>query len=204
MIISEAKFLKSSPDLKNCPKTDIPEFAFIGRSNVGKSSLINMLTNQKNLAKTSSTPGKTRLINFFLINNKWHLVDLPGYGYAKVSKTQRGEFKESIINYIGKRKSLYCVFVLLDSRLTPQEIDVKFIRWLGKNEIPFQLVSTKADKITQAELSKFLKAYSEVLKEDWEEIPEIITTSSTKKTGRDEILAIIDNAMSVNNKLTDE
>lgn len=198
MIISEAKFVKSSPDLKNCPKTDIPEFAFIGRSNVGKSSLINMLTNQKNLAKTSSTPGKTRLINFFIINDKWHLVDLPGYGYAKVSKTQRGEFRESIINYIGKRNSLYCVFVLLDSRLTPQEIDIKFIRWLGKNEIPFQLVSTKADKISQAELSKFLKAYREVLKEDWEEIPEIITTSSTKKAGRDEILAVIENAMAVN------
>ncbi|HEX2934039.1 MAG TPA: ribosome biogenesis GTP-binding protein YihA/YsxC [Bacteroidales bacterium] len=198
MIISEAKFVKSSPDLKNCPKTDIPEFAFIGRSNVGKSSLINMLTSQNNLAKTSSTPGKTRLINFFLINNKWHLVDLPGYGYAKVSKTQRGEFRESIINYIGKRNSLYCVFVLLDSRLEPQEIDIKFIRWLGKNEIPFQLVSTKADKISQAELSKFLKAYREVLKEDWEEIPEVITTSSPKKAGRDEILAIIENAMAVN------
>lgn len=204
MIISEAKFVKSSPDLKNCPKTDIPEFAFIGRSNVGKSSLINMLASLKNLAKISSTPGKTRLINFFIINNKWHLVDLPGYGYAKVSKTQRGEFRESIVNYIGKRKSLYCVFVLLDSRLTPQEIDVKFIRWLGQNEIPFQLVGTKTDKITQAEISKFLKSYQEVLKEEWEEIPEIILTSSTKRIGRDEIFAIIENAMSVNNKLTDD
>lgn len=204
MIISEAKFVKSSPDLKNCPKTDIPEFAFIGRSNVGKSSLINMLASLKNLAKISSTPGKTRLINFFIINNKWHLVDLPGYGYAKVSKTQRGEFRESIVNYIGKRKSLYCVFVLLDSRLTPQEIDIKFIRWLGKNEIPFQLVGTKTDKITQAEISKFLKSYQEVLKEEWEEIPEIILTSSTKRIGRDEIFAIIENAMSVNNKLTDD
>jgi GTP-binding protein len=203
MIISEAKFLKSSPDLKTCPKTDIPEFAFIGRSNVGKSSLINMLINNKNLAKTSSTPGKTRLINFFIINNKWHLVDLPGYGYAKVSKTQRGEFRESIVNYIGKRKSLYCVFVLLDSRLKPQEIDIKFIRWLGSNEIPFQLVGTKADKITTGELSKFLKSYREVLKEDWEEVPEILVTSAPKKTGRDEILAIIENAMKVNNKLTD-
>lgn len=204
MIISEAKFVKSSPDLKNCPKTDIPEFAFIGRSNVGKSSLINMLASLKNLAKISSTPGKTRLINFFIINNKWHLVDLPGYGYAKVSKTQRGEFRESIVNYIGKRKSLYCVFVLLDSRLTPQEIDIKFIRWLGKNEIPFQLIGTKTDKITQAEISKFLKSYQEVLKEEWEEIPEIILTSSTKRIGRDEIFAIIENAMSVNNKLTDD
>lgn len=204
MIISEAKFVKSSPDLKNCPKTDIPEFAFIGRSNVGKSSLINMLASLKNLAKISSTPGKTRLINFFIINNKWHLVDLPGYGYAKVSKTQRGEFRESIVNYIGKRKSLYCVFVLLDSRLTPQEIDVKFIRWLGQNEIPFQLIGTKTDKITQAEISKFLKSYQEVLKEEWEEIPEIILTSSTKRIGRDEIFAIIENAMSVNNKLTDD
>lgn len=203
MIISEAKFVKSSPDLKNCPKTDIPEFAFIGRSNVGKSSLINMLTNNKSLAKTSSTPGKTRLINFFIINNKWHLVDLPGYGYAKVSKSQRGEFRESIINYIGKRKSLFCVFVLLDSRLTPQEIDIKFIQWLGRNEIPFQLIGTKTDKITQAEISKFLKSYQEILKADWEEIPQIICTSSTKRTGRDEIFAIITNAMSVNNKLTD-
>jgi GTP-binding protein len=131
-------------------------------------------------------------------------VDLPGYGYAKVSKTQRGEFRESIVNYIGKRKSLYCVFVLLDSRLTPQEIDVKFIRWLGQNEIPFQLIGTKTDKITQAEISKFLKSYQEVLKEEWEEIPEIILTSSTKRIGRDEIFAIIENAMSVNNKLTDD
>jgi GTP-binding protein len=203
MIINDATFVLSSPDLKKCPKTDIPEFAFIGRSNVGKSSLINMLTNQKNLAKISSTPGKTRLINFFLVNKTWHLVDLPGYGFARVSKTQRSEFRESILNYIGKRKSLYCVFVLLDSRIPPQENDIQFIQWLGKYDIPFILLGTKIDKISTAEYNKFAKSYKKLLAADWEEVPEIIATSSVKKTGRDEILSIIEKAIAVNNKLTD-
>jgi GTP-binding protein len=203
MIINDATFVLSSPDLKKCPKTDIPEFAFIGRSNVGKSSLINMLTNRKNLAKISSTPGKTRLINFFLVNKTWHLVDLPGYGFARVSKTQRSEFRESILNYIGKRKSLYCVFVLLDSRIPPQDNDIQFIQWLGKYNIPFILLGTKIDKISTAEYNKFAKSYKKLLVADWEEVPEIIATSSVKKTGRDEILSIIEKAIAVNNKLTD-
>jgi GTP-binding protein len=203
MIIHDATFVLSSPDLKQCPKTDIPEFAFIGRSNVGKSSLINMLTNHKKLAKTSTTPGKTRLINFFLVNKTWHLVDLPGYGYAKVSKTERGEFRKSILNYIGKRKSLYCVFVLLDSRIPPQDIDIRFIQWLGKYEIPFILLGTKTDKISIAEFNKFVKNYTEKLSTDWDEVPKIFATSAVKKTGYDKILTIIEKAIAVNNKLTD-
>ena len=142
-IIKDAKFILSSPDLKRCPAPKLPEFAFIGRSNVGKSSLINMLTDQKKLAKTSITPGKTRLINHFLVNDNWYLVDLPGYGYAKVSKEKRSEFQKTTLEYIAKRKTLYCLYVLIDSRIPPQPIDIRFVTWLGKNEIPFILFTGK-------------------------------------------------------------
>jgi GTP-binding protein len=190
-IVREARFISSSPDLKGCPPPELPEFAFIGRSNVGKSSLINMLTSQKKLAKISTTPGKTKLINHFLINNEWYLVDLPGYGYAKVSKDKRTEFKKSILEYIGKRKTLFCLFVLIDSRLSPQEIDLKFINWLGENEVSIILIFTKTDKITQGELHKNVKEFETRLQENWEELPAKIYSSAVKKTGREEVLTSI-------------
>jgi GTP-binding protein len=194
-IIKEAKFIASYPNLKACPKSKVPEFAFIGRSNVGKSSLINAITNRRNLALTSATPGKTRLLNFFMVNNGWHLVDLPGYGYAKVSKEKRSVFQETILEYIGKRENLYCLFVLVDSRIPPQEIDVNFINWLGQKQIPFVILFTKADKISNNEKEKCLKNYSEQLRTTWAELPRMIFTSATKKTGREEVLAIIQNAL---------
>jgi GTP-binding protein len=193
--IRDAQFLLSSPSLKACPKSDVPEFAFIGRSNVGKSSLINMVTGKKALAKTSSTPGKTKLINFFLVNDVWRLVDLPGYGFAKVSKSQRSEFKEIIIDYIAKRDNLHCVFVLLDTRIPPQDIDIRFINWLGEIGVPFVLVGTKTDKISQAELSKFESNYKKVLSETWDELPRLIFSSAVKKNGRVEILSIIESSL---------
>jgi GTP-binding protein len=193
--IKEAQFLLSSPSLKACPKSDTPEFAFIGRSNVGKSSLINMLTGKKTLAKTSSTPGKTRLINFFSVNNAWRLVDLPGYGYARVSKGQRSEFRDIIIDYISKRDNLYCVFVLLDTRIEPQEIDIRFINWLGKIGVPFVMVGTKMDKISQPELHQFDVKLKKILSEEWEELPQLFYTSALKKTGRSEILSFIGSSM---------
>src|SRR5208282_1565110 len=174
-----------------CPKPDLPEFAFIGRSNVGKSSLINMLTGHKNLAKISSTPGKTRLINHFLINNKWYLVDLPGYGYAKISKDKRVEFRKSNLDYIGKRDCLYYLFVLIDSRIPPQEIDLKFINLLGEHELAFGLLFTKIDKISSRELEKKIEEYRLILAENWEAMPVMISTSALLKTGRDEILKTI-------------
>lgn len=194
-IIKEAEFLQSSPSLKACIKSDEPEFAFIGRSNVGKSSLINMITNRKGLAHTSATPGKTRLINFFRINGSWRIVDLPGYGYAKVSKDQRTEFRDIILDYIAKRDNLHCVFVLVDSRISPQDIDIRFINWLGSNSIPFVLIATKSEKTSQSDRNKFEKDYKKVLSESWEEIPQIIFTSSIKKTGRSEILTIIESSL---------
>lgn len=197
-IIKEAKFLMSSPSLKACPKSDVAEYAFIGRSNVGKSSLINMVTGYKSLAHTSSTPGKTRLINFFTVNNSWRLVDLPGYGYAKVSKDARSEFRSIITDYISKRDNLYCVFVLLDSRIPPQEIDLRFINWLGENSIPFILLATKCDKAGQSQLAQFEKDYHNALKDNWDEMPKMIFTSSVKKKGREEILEFITYSLNVN------
>ena len=194
-IIKDAKFISSSPDLKGCPAPLLPEFAFIGRSNVGKSSLINMLTGKKGLAKTSSTPGKTRLINHFLINESWYLVDLPGYGYAKVSKDQRSEFKKSILEYIGKCKMLYCVYVLIDSRLSPQPVDIKFVNWLGKNEVSFIIVFTKTDKLAQTEWHRNVEEFKNTLKETWDDLPMIISSSAVKKVGRDEIIQSIYQAM---------
>lgn len=192
MIIKSAKFVESNSDWSKCPEPNIPEYAFIGRSNVGKSSLINLLTNHKKLAKTSSTPGKTQLINHFLINESWYLVDLPGYGYAKVSKKSREKFGKLITNYITKRKNLVNLFVLVDSRHEPQKNDLEFMRFLGENEIPFTIVMTKIDKLNSAKLGKNLAAYKSELLKYWETLPKIYTTSSTTKIGAENILADID------------
>jgi GTP-binding protein len=192
----DAKFISSSPNLKGCPAPKLPEFAFIGRSNVGKSSLINMLTGKKNLAKTSSTPGKTKLINHFLVNDQWYLVDLPGYGYARVSKDKRSEFQQSILEYIGKRKTLYCVYVLVDSRIPPQPSDIRFINWLGEKEVALKIIFTKTDKLSQAAWQKNVDEFKKTLQESWEELPLIYFTSAVKKTGRDDILLSIHEALS--------
>lgn len=192
MIIQSAVFLKSSPDLKQCPNTSLPEFAFIGRSNVGKSSLINMLSGKKDLARISTTPGKTRLINFFIINDAWHLVDLPGYGFAKVSKAMRGKFHEFILDYIKNRPQLHLVFVLIDSRLSPQTVDLEFVNMLGASGIPFVLVYTKTDKLSQAEWHKNVEAFKREMRLTWEELPEFFYSSAVRKTGRDEILSYIE------------
>jgi len=191
MEIHKAVFVVSNSDFTKCPETSLPEYAFIGRSNVGKSSLINMITNNFKLAKTSGRPGKTQLINHFLIDEQWHLVDLPGYGWARVSKEKKEKWQEMIKGYLMQRKNLACVFVLIDSRLDPQAIDLDFLNWLGTMEIPFVLVFTKSDKQsankTQSTVSKFRKR----MLEEWEEIPQHFITSAEKKTGREEILQFI-------------
>jgi GTP-binding protein len=192
MVIKSAEYLISSPDYEKCPAGDKPEYAFIGRSNVGKSSLINMLMNQQKLAKTSGTPGKTQLINHFLINKSWYIVDLPGYGFAKVSQSQRRNWEQMIENYLRKRPNLVNVFVLIDSRHTPQKLDLDFVNQLGKWEIPFQLVFTKADKTTQLETSRNVKAFLNKMRETWQFLPAHHVTSTVKKMGRDNILAFID------------
>lgn len=192
MLIKSAVFKLSAPDLKHCPKSELPEFAFIGRSNVGKSSLINMLSNKKAIAKISSTPGKTKLINFFIINELWHLVDLPGYGYAKVAKRDRHEFNKSVIDYLLKRDNLNCVFTLIDCRHEPQDIDIAFINWLGKSQIPFVLIFTKTDKISPAQLAKNIEQFMEKLKEWWTELPQYFSTSVSNRSGREEILNFIE------------
>jgi GTP-binding protein len=175
-----------------CPATDLPEYAFIGRSNVGKSSLINMLTGRKSLAMTSATPGKTMLINHFLINKEWHLVDLPGYGYAKRGKKAMQQLQNIIEYYILERKQLTCLFVLIDSRLTPQKIDLEFIEWLGEHGIPFGIIFTKADKNKAGELKKNVNGFLAKLAEQWEELPPHFVTSSEKRIGRDEFLSYIE------------
>lgn len=195
MKIVSAEFISSHSDVAKCPPPDKPEFAFIGRSNVGKSSLINMLTNSKKLAKTSVTPGKTQTINHFLINSNWYLVDLPGYGYASVSKSTRAGFGKMIENYTLKRENLKALFVLLDSRLPPQAIDLDFIEWAGSKNIPVALLFTKIDKLKQHELQKNLKNYENTLLSKWEELPTIILTSSEKKDGKEEVLDLIDELM---------
>ncbi len=192
MVIKSAEYLISSPDWQKCPAADKPEYAFIGRSNVGKSSLINMLMNQQKLAKTSGTPGKTQMINHFLINKAWYIVDLPGYGFAKVSQSQRRGWEQMIENYLRKRPNLVNVFVLIDSRHTPQKLDLDFVNQLGKWEIPFQLVFTKADKSTQLETSRNVKAFLNKMRETWQFLPAHHVTSTVKKMGRDNILAFID------------
>jgi len=189
MKISSAEFLVSNSEVAKCPKDRLPEYAFIGRSNVGKSSLINLLTGRKDLAKTSGIPGKTQLINHFLINKNWFLVDLPGYGYAKVSKKSKSVFQEYITDYFLQREQLVAAFVLLDIRLEPQKIDLEFLEWLGVNEIPFFMVFTKADKVGTQRAILNVEAYKKVLLESmWEELPETFITSAVNNYGRDEIL----------------
>ena len=192
MLVRKAEFVKSSSSLKECPSPDMPEYAFIGRSNVGKSSLINMLCANGGLAKTSATPGKTRLINHFLINSSWYLVDLPGYGYAKVSKSARKDFDKVLFNYLGKRENLYCVFVLIDSRIPPQGIDLEFISRLGEMQIPFSLIFTKIDKVAQKLSSENIKSFKTELLKTWDELPPCFYTSSVKKQGKEEILEFIE------------
>ena len=192
MEIKQAEFTLSAPMVSMCPKDTKPEYAFIGRSNVGKSSLINMLTNNKRLAKTSSSPGKTLLINHFIINKEWYLVDLPGYGYAKRSKKEVDKLDQMIRGYILQREQLMNVFVLVDIRLEPQKIDLEFIEWLGVSGIPFSIVFTKADKLTPNKCRQAMEAYRQKLQETWEELPPMFLTSAEKKDGRDEVLDYIE------------
>lgn len=192
MIIKSATFVKSSPTVAQCPNTGTPEYAFIGRSNVGKSSLINTLTGIKGLALTGSTPGKTLLINHFLVNGEWHIVDLPGYGFAQRGKKQREELRRMIEGYILGREQLTNLFLLIDSRLEPQQIDLEFIEWLGENGVPFSIVFTKADKLSKTALGTNIENYKTRLKEDWEQLPPIFITSSQTRDGREEILNYIE------------
>lgn len=191
MIIKSAEFVISNSDYRECPVDGRLEYAFIGRSNVGKSSLINMLTNRKGLALTSSTPGKTLLINHFLINNEWYLVDLPGYGYARRGKEGREKIREIIEDYILEREQMTNLFVLVDSRHDAMQIDLEFMEWLGENGVPFAIIFTKADKLGSGKLGMNIAAYKEKLLETWEELPPIFVTSSEKKQGREEILSYI-------------
>lgn len=191
MKITSAEFVISNSRVDMCPKTGLPEYAFIGRSNVGKSSLINMLTNRSKLAMTSSTPGKTLLVNHFLINKEWYLVDLPGYGYAQRGKAMMEKIKKLIEDYVLKREEMTCLFVLVDSRLEPQKIDLKFIEWLGENGIPFVIIFTKADKMTKGKLKMNIDNYLHKLEEQWEELPPYFVSSAEDKTGREEILDYI-------------
>lgn len=192
MIIKNAEFTISAPMVSMCPNDTKPEYAFIGRSNVGKSSLINMLCNNKRLAKTSSTPGKTLLINHFIINREWYLVDLPGYGYAKRSKKEVTKLDNMIRGYILQRQQLVNVFVLVDVRHEPQKVDLEFMQWLGESSVPFAIVFTKADKLTPNKVNQQVAAYEKRLLEDWEEIPPYFITSSEKRDGRDDVLNYIE------------
>ena len=192
MVIKSAEFVISNSQVSKCPTTGLPEYAFIGRSNVGKSSLINMLTGKKGLAMTSQKPGKTQLINHFIINGAWYLVDLPGYGYARLSKDGREKLKAMIEDYTLERKDLVCLFLLVDSRHEPQKIDLEFIQWLGEEGVPFALVFTKADKLTKGRLAANLEAYKARLLEEWEELSPIFVTSSEQQLGRDELLSYIE------------
>jgi len=192
MEIKQAIFHKSSPDLKSCPESEFPEFAFIGRSNVGKSSLINMLVNKKGLAKTSSKPGKTKLINYFTIDDGWFLVDLPGYGYAKISKKIRENWEKRTRNYLEKRDNLAAIFVLIDSRIAPQKIDLEFMEWLSEKELPYLIVFTKCDKISGLKVEANIKEYQKELLERFEELPLAIKSSSKESTGKDDILGLIE------------
>lgn len=191
-MIREAVFVTSAAEHSKCPPPVRPEYAFIGRSNVGKSSLINMLTGRKDLAKTSGKPGKTQLINHFLINSSWYLVDLPGYGYAKVSKDNRSKFKGMIYNYLEKRENLECIFVLIDCRHEPQRIDVDFLEWLATKGLPFVMVFTKSDKLSSTALQSNLAAYNREMKKTWEELPMQFVTSAEHKNGKDEILNFVE------------
>lgn len=191
MLIKSAEFIKSSSKLRDCPLSDLNEYAFIGRSNVGKSSLINMLLGRRKVAKTSSTPGKTQLINHFLINDEWYIVDLPGYGYAKASKESRIIWQNFIFNYLQKRDNLVCLFLLIDSRHEPMKIDLDFINWLGTKSIPFVFVFTKSDKISKRQLKTNIDSYKNKLLETWENLPEIFVASTVTLEGKEEILKMI-------------
>lgn len=192
MKIKTAEFVVSNSDVAKCPNSRLPEYAFIGRSNVGKSSLINMLTGRKSLAKTSGKPGKTQLINHFLINKNWHLVDLPGYGYAKVSKSSKKVFQKFITQYFSLREQLVTAFVLVDIRHEPQAIDLEFMQWLGENGIPFSIIFTKADKLKPKAIERQIEHYKTILLETWEETPNYFITSSTKIIGKEDLLGYID------------
>lgn len=192
MEIRSAEFVMSNSNVKGCPKAVIPEYAFIGRSNVGKSSLLNMITGRKKLAKTSSTPGKTRLINHFLLNDQWYIVDLPGYGYAKISKTERAKWKKMVHQYLRKRENLMCVFVLIDARIPPQKMDLEFMEWLGRNEIAFVIVFTKTDKLRKGEIENQKEKLEKEMLMHWESIPEIFMSSGRKSIGKEEILNFIE------------
>ncbi|WP_010228682.1 ribosome biogenesis GTP-binding protein YihA/YsxC [Gillisia marina] len=193
MIIKSSEFVVSNSDVAKCPNSKLPEYAFIGRSNVGKSSLINMLTARKSLAKTSGRPGKTQLINHFLINKEWHLVDLPGYGYARVSKSIKKTFQKFITQYFEHREQMLCAFVLIDSRHNPQPIDLEFMQWLGEHGIPFCIIFTKADKLKPNALTRNIEVYKEKMLEIWVEMPVYFVTSSTNDLGREEVLKYIEN-----------
>jgi GTP-binding protein len=192
MEITEAKYVASFPSVTKCPPPNKPEYAFIGRSNVGKSSLINMLTNNAKLAKTSSSPGKTQMINYFDINQRWYLVDLPGYGYAKISKSKRKEWRQMIENYLIQRSSLACACILIDSNLPPQEVDIEFLDWIGKVRIPIVIVFTKADKSKNEQVEKNIEDFKNKILETWEELPQCFVTSANKKIGGDAILDMFD------------
>lgn len=198
MEIKKAEFVISNTDVKKCPENNLPEYAFIGRSNVGKSSLINMLTDRKQLAKTSQKPGKTQLINHFIINDDWYLVDLPGYGYAQRGKEGRNAIRRIIEDYILEREALTNLFVLIDCRHEPQKIDLEFMEWLGESQVPFSIIFTKTDKISKGRLQENLQVYTGKMLETWEELPLILTTSSEKREGREDILDYID---SINRQL---
>ena len=192
MTIKKAEFVMSNSQVSKCPKENLPEYAFIGRSNVGKSSLINMLTNQKSLAKTSGRPGKTQLINHFKIDNSWFLVDLPGYGYARVSKTTKRVFQQFITKYFEERTQLVSAFVLVDVRHEPQKIDVAFMQWLGEHNIPFAIIFTKADKLKPLAIERNVAAYQQVLLETWEEFPPYFVTSAENRVGKEELINYIE------------
>ncbi|WP_299244384.1 ribosome biogenesis GTP-binding protein YihA/YsxC [uncultured Aquimarina sp.] len=200
MKVSSAEFIMSNSDVAKCPKNNLPEYAFIGRSNVGKSSLINMLTSRKSLAKTSGRPGKTQLINHFLINKNWFLVDLPGYGYARVSKSSKKVFQKFITAYFSKRTQLVSAFVLIDCRHEPQKIDLEFMQWLGENQIPFSIIFTKADKLTKTKLPLNIETYTKEMLKYWEEMPNYFISSSSSGLGKEEILNYI---QEINQKMAD-
>lgn len=192
MKIKSAEFVVSNTEVSKCPDSKLPEYAFIGRSNVGKSSLINMLTERKNLAKTSGRPGKTQLINHFLINKTWHLVDLPGYGYARVSKSAKKTFQKFITAYFEKREQMICAFVLIDSRHKPQPIDLEFMQWLGEHQVPFCIIFTKADKMKPKALERNINDYQAEMLQTWTEMPQFFISSSSSGMGREEILGYIE------------
>jgi GTP-binding protein len=193
MLIKSAEFVMSNSDVAKCPKDRLPEYAFIGRSNVGKSSLINMLMQRKNLAKTSGRPGKTQLINHFLINKNWYLVDLPGYGYARVSKSSKKVFQKFITKYFEKREQMILAFVLVDCRLEPQPIDLEFMQWMGESQVPFSIIFTKADKLKPNALIRNIEVYKQKMLEVWEEMPQYFITSASNFEGRDELLGFLGN-----------